>query len=257
MPVFPLYEGAFTVDDSKKFIPFTAGLDDLKNRPASLLVDIVPFLIKLKNDLIIIDPGLGHITESGEYQIQLNISNAGFSAGAITKVLISHLHKDHAGGIAYSTESGYQLMFPNAEYFVQQAEMDFALQKTSNSYEQEKLKFLLQSKNLTFLKGDGNINNEIKYEVINGHTPYHQSFLISDGVTHYYYAGDVLPQPQQLQRKFIAKYDYDGKAASVKRIEIGKAAAQNHWQLLFFHWGALSVGSVTYENGIFKVTKIL
>jgi glyoxylase-like metal-dependent hydrolase (beta-lactamase superfamily II) len=257
MPVFPLYEGTFTVDNSKKFIPFREGFDDLKYRPASLLVDIVPFLIKTKNDLIVIDPGLGHITESGEYQIRLNISNVGFSADAVTKVLISHLHKDHAGGIAYNTEKGYQLMFPNAEYFVQQAEMDFALQKTSNSYEQEKLKFLLSSKNLTFLKGDGTINNDIKYEVIDGHTPYHQAFLISDGVIQYYYAGDVLPQPQQLQRKFIAKYDYDGKAAADKRIEIGKAAAQHHWQLLFFHWGVLSVGSVTYENGIFKVTKIL
>ena len=257
MPVFPLHEGTFTVDDSKKFIPFTEGLDDIKDRPASLLVDIVPFLIKTKNDLIVIDPGLGHITDSGEYQVRLNISNAGFSPDSVTKVLLSHLHKDHAGGIAYGIESNYQLMFPNAEYFAQQAELDFALQKTSNSYEQEKLKFLLSTKNLTFLKGDGNITNEIHYEVINGHTPFHQAFLISDGVNKYYYAGDVLPQPQQLQRKFIAKYDYDSKAAAEKRIEIGKAAAQNNWQLLFFHWSALSIGSVTYENGMFKVNKIL
>lgn len=257
MPVFPLYEGTFTVDDSKKFILFTEGLDDLKNRPASLLVDIVPFLVQTKNDLIVIDPGLGHTLENGNYQIHQNINNVGFSSNAVTKVLLSHLHIDHAGGVAYESGNEYHLMFPNAEYFIQQGEMDFALQKNSNSYEQEKLKFLLSTKNLTFLKGDGNINNEIHYEVINGHTPFHQAFLISDGEKKYYYAGDVLPQPQQLQRRFIAKYDYDGKAAADKRIEIGKAAAKNNWQLLFFHWGTLSVGTVMYENGIFKVIKIL
>jgi len=257
MPVFPLYEGTFTVDDSKKFIPFKEGVDDIKNRPASLLVDIVPFLIKTKNDLIIIDPGLGHIMDSGEYQVHENISNAGFSADAVTKVLLSHLHKDHAGGVSYKEGDDYKLMFPNAEYFVQQGEMDNALHKTSNSFELEKLKFLLSSKNLTFLKGDGNINADIHYEVINGHTLYHQAFLITDGAIKYYYGGDVLPQPQQLQRKFIAKYDYNGKAAAEKRIEIGKAAAQNDWRVLFFHSGNLSVGTVSYADGHFKVNKIL
>src|SRR5438552_5354192 len=117
--VFPLSEGTYTVDDSKKFIPFDSSKDKLENRPASLIVDIVPFLAKTKNDLIIIDPGLGLESENGDFQIHENIRHRGFSSDEVTIVLLSHLHKDHAGGICYGSNQAYNLMFPKATYFCQ------------------------------------------------------------------------------------------------------------------------------------------
>src|SRR5438045_2535641 len=101
--VYPLSEGRFTVDASKVFIPFDESKDELADRPASLVVDIVPFLIKTKNDLVVIDPGLGFLASESStgYQIEKNIRQHGFSLGEVTMVLLSHLHKDHAGGISF------------------------------------------------------------------------------------------------------------------------------------------------------------
>src|SRR6476661_5364441 len=109
--VFPLPEGTYTVDSSKKFIPFDASKDKVENRPASLLVDIVPFLIKTKSDLIVVDPGLGFSkkgsvleeSQHADFQIYENIRRFGFSPDNISMVLLSHLHKDHADGICYNT----------------------------------------------------------------------------------------------------------------------------------------------------------
>src|SRR6476620_2869000 len=102
--VYPLTEGTFSVDDSKVFIPFEAGKDDIKDRPASLLVDIVPFLVQTKKDLVVIDPGLGMLSPNGEYDIYENIAGKGFKAEDVSIVLLSHLHKDHASGICYGKE---------------------------------------------------------------------------------------------------------------------------------------------------------
>lgn len=258
MPAFPLREGAFTVDDSKVFFPFDLEQDDVQNRTqGSLLVDIVPFLIQTKSDLIIIDPGLGFQLPNGEWQIHENIRNHGFDPGDITKVLLSHLHKDHAGGVAFSEGASFQLMFPEAKYFLQQGEADYAFSKsTSSSYEQDKLHFLIQQSNCVFLTGNGNISEEVKFEMTGGHTPFHQVFFINNEKEKFLYGGDVLPQSSQLIRKFVAKYDFDGKLSAEKRLELGKRAAEENRTVLFFHDTKISMAKVEWNGKQFSINSV-
>jgi glyoxylase-like metal-dependent hydrolase (beta-lactamase superfamily II) len=99
MKIFPLSEGSFTIDKTKVFVPFNNDTDDLQNRATgSLLVEVQPFVIVTSKDVLLIDTGLGF--EVGEeLQIHKNLKDAGIQPSSITKVLMSHLHKDHAGGI--------------------------------------------------------------------------------------------------------------------------------------------------------------
>ena len=54
MKIIPLYEGSFTIDHTKIFLPFEPAKDDLQQRPrGSLLVEIQPFLVETKKDLIL------------------------------------------------------------------------------------------------------------------------------------------------------------------------------------------------------------
>jgi len=256
MPAFPLHEGAFTVDGSKVFFPFDLQQDDFQKRTqGSLLVDIVPFLIQTKNDLTVIDPGLGFQLPDGEWQIHENIRNYGFDARDVTRVLLSHLHKDHAGGVAFSKGNSFELMFPDAKYFLQQGEADYAFSKTTSaSYEQDKLHFLVQQPNCVFLTGNGNISEEIKFEITGGHTPFHQAFFIDSEKEKFLFGGDALPQSSQLIRKFIAKYDYDGKLAAEKRIELGKRAAEEKRTVLFFHDTKISMAKVGWNGKQFSIS---
>lgn len=252
--VCPLFEGTFTVDESKKFIPFNSSKDKLDDRPASLLVDIVPFLIKTNDDLIIIDPGLGLPSDSGNFYIDGSIRSHGFSPDEITMVLLSHLHKDHAGGVCYGKDRAFNLMFPTASYFCQQKELEYAFtKKNSPSYEFEKLEFLQHSPNLKLLTGDGDINSNIHYEISGGHTPYHQVFFLNSSNEIFFYGGDVLPQSSQIIRRFIAKYDYDGKKSTELRQQYAHRGAQENWTFLFFHDGKKPIAHVREKNNRFEI----
>ena len=60
MKIIPLSEGSFTVDQSKKFIPFQLDKDDLQERTkGSLLVEIQPFAVITSKDILLLDTGLG------------------------------------------------------------------------------------------------------------------------------------------------------------------------------------------------------
>ena len=49
MKIIPLSEGAFTIDQTKVFVPFDVEKDNLQERPrGSLLVEIQPFLVVTK-----------------------------------------------------------------------------------------------------------------------------------------------------------------------------------------------------------------
>lgn len=253
----PLSEGTYTVDITKNFIPFNRQSDRMNERPASLLVDIVPFLIQTKNDLVIIDPGLGLTSPAGEFMIIENLMRFGFNANDVTMVLLSHLHKDHAGGICYGKNQSFNLMFPKADYYCQEKEMEYAFSKQgSSSFDLDKLDYLRHTSNLKWLNGNGRLNNEIQYEVSGGHTPYHQVFYWKENDHPCFYGGDVLPQPSQIIRRFMAKYDFEGKKSAALRQEWAHAAAANRWILLFFHDAQTPMARVTEHGNRFHIGSV-
>ncbi len=72
----------------------------LQNRPTgSLLVEIQPFVVITSRDILLLDTGLGFSSDD-KLQIYNNLEKNGINYLQITKVLLSHLHKDHAGGIS-------------------------------------------------------------------------------------------------------------------------------------------------------------
>jgi len=90
MQTIPLSEGAFTIDKTKRFIPFDLGKDDLQQRPTgSLLVEIQPFAVITSEDILVLDTGLG-FEQDGVLQIHRNLQKAGIDPARVTKVLMSH-----------------------------------------------------------------------------------------------------------------------------------------------------------------------
>src|SRR5258705_2638513 len=98
MKIIPLSEGTFTVDKTKLFIPFDEVNDSLQQRSAgSLLVEIQPFAVITSKDILLLDTGLGFSNKEKQMQIHGNLAKEGTNSSNITKVLLTHLHKDHAG----------------------------------------------------------------------------------------------------------------------------------------------------------------
>ncbi len=237
--VYPLSEGTYTIAGDHIFVPFDVETDNIRDRPASLLVEIQPFLVVTDTDKIIIDPGLGLSLADGRLHIYHLLERYGVQPEEITKVLLSHLHLDHAGGVVQQViENGrwtWVPSFPKATYYWQEAEWEYAFQKGNPSYPLERLEAMRAKATHHVLKGESRIDHYIEASICGGHTPSHQYFLIHTKKEKYFYGGDVVPQFSQMQRKFVAKYDFDGKRSAELRIMFTERAILENWACMFFH----------------------
>lgn len=237
MKIIPLSEGAFTIDKTKLFVPFDKSNDDLQQRAVgSLLVEVQPFVLVTSEDVLLLDTGLG-FEQDGVLQLHHNLMNAGINPSEITKVLMTHLHKDHAGGISKKNQASgkLELAFPQATYYIQQQELGFALEKGLPSYIPEELQCLQNASNVELLQGNGVLNGYIKYEVTGAHSPYHQVFWIADAGEKVFFGGDDAPQLGQMKNRFIAKYDFDGKKCMELRQQWWQQGEADNWTYLFYH----------------------
>ncbi|MEI9945703.1 MAG: MBL fold metallo-hydrolase [Chitinophagaceae bacterium] len=236
MKIIPLSEGTFTVDKTKIFVPFDKTADALQARSSgSLLVEIQPFIIITSKDILLLDTGLGFADSDGKMQLHKNLADAGINPSDITKVLISHLHKDHSGGISLNTNHD-ELSFPQATYYVQERELNFALEKGSASFITEDFEVLKKNNQVVLLNDDeGIINGYIHYQLTGAHSPYHQVFWIKENDEIIFFGGDDAPQLQQMKHRFAAKYDFDGKKAMELRREWWEQGEKEGWTFLFYH----------------------
>ena len=238
MKVIPLSEGSFTIDKSKLFVPFNEDTDVLQQRPAgSLLVEVQPFVLITSEDVLLLDTGLGFTGENGVLQLHDNLMKANINPAEITKVLLSHLHKDHAGGAGLESNNNEERTpaFPQATYYLQKKELEFAFEKGFPSFITKELEFLKNDMKLELLDGNGVINGYIRYEVTAAHSPFHQVFTIVDAGETIFFGADDAPQLHQMKTRFIAKYDYDGKKCMELRRQWWEKGQREHWRFLFYH----------------------
>lgn len=236
MKIIPLSEGSFTVDKTKVFVPFDADDHTLNERPVgSLLVEIQPFVVVTSKDILLLDTGMG-VVKDGKLQIHQNMADNGIKPSQVTKVLMSHLHKDHAGGVSVRDKLGhYSLTFPNARYYVQQAELDFAFEKGFPSFMVDEIEILQNNSKVEILDGNGVIDGYIKYEVTGGHSPFHQVFWVEEDGETIFFGGDEAPDLGQMRRSVVAKYDHDGRRANDLRRQWWEQGQQEKWTFLFYH----------------------
>jgi glyoxylase-like metal-dependent hydrolase (beta-lactamase superfamily II) len=235
MNIFPLKEGLFTVTKTKDFERIA--LEEVETADKGLLkMAVCPFLIQLPNDLILLDAGLG-FSEIGKTVIVKLIEEAGFKANEVTKVLLSHLHKDHVDGLGYMENDNFVQNFPDAEIYIQQNELQYALNEIgSHSFNQEILEVIAELPNLVLLtENSGAISEFISYEVTGGHTPFHQAFWIKEDNHITFYGADDLPQRNYLKLHIAYKSDYDGKIAMENRQKWEQQAKDENWTVLFYH----------------------
>ena len=256
MEVFSLYEGSYSVDTTKKFIPFDPAIHNKKDRPGSLFIHIHPFLIQAGKDLILLDTGLGQI-ENGELILHKHLKVHGFDPNDVTVVLISHLHKDHASGMTYNENGEIKLSFPNAEYVIQRGEWEAVFsQPDSDSYSTDNLDVLQRSGNLNLVEGSGKLNEFINYELSGGHTEYHQVFILEWEAQKVFFGGDEWPEQTQILRKFAAKYDFNGKKAMELRDEYAQRAAAKGWTCLFYHDGKRAQAKIEIKGDTYSISRI-
>jgi glyoxylase-like metal-dependent hydrolase (beta-lactamase superfamily II) len=234
MKIIPLKEGNFSTSKTKDFTLLTEeNFDTVKG----IKMSVTPFLIITEKDIILLDAGIGWKNENGKTVISELLEKENIHPNQVTKVLLSHLHKDHIENTITRAENGFEATFPNAEIYIQKRELGFAMENQGNySFDFDTLEKLIELDNIVWMDDDkGNITDEISFEVVGGHTPFMQVFWIKENNETVFYGADNLPQEQYLKYHLAYKSDFDGRKAMELRIKWQKEAIENHWKVLLYH----------------------
>ena len=169
---------------------------------------------------ILIDTGIGNkhsekfkknyeLSDSYDLLIQ-SLSNLNIKPEEITDVILTHLHFDHCGGNTYFENGKLKLTFPNAKYYVQKTQFEWAKnpsEKDRGSYLPEDYMPLLEAGNLVLLDGDVDLFPNISLYKVNGHTYGMQLVGIYDEKIKLLYAADLIPIASHIHLPFIMSFD--------------------------------------------------
>ncbi|WP_426478613.1 MBL fold metallo-hydrolase [Chryseobacterium sp. CBSDS_008] len=234
MKIIPLKEGNFSASKTKDFTLLT---EENFDNIGGIKMSVQPFLIITENDYIFLDAGIGWKNDSGKTVVSEILERENILPEQITKLLLSHLHKDHIEGAVKLTENGFEATFPKAQIYIQKRELDFAMEKKGNpSFDFGMLEKLIQLPNIIWMNEDeGEITDEISYEVVGGHTPFMQVFWIRENGETVFYGADDLPQASYIKYHLAYKSDFDGRKAMQLRLKWEKEAKENRWKVLLYH----------------------
>lgn len=203
-----------------------------------------PTLVNTGAELILFDTGF-----SGE-SISGLLSDAGYSADAVTKVVITHAHGDHIGGMTMEDGSP---TFANAAFYTGRAEFDAMTGTGNEGFDAKVAPFAEQ---MTFLEDGGAPASGITAMAMFGHTPGHMGYMIESN-------GRQLVLTADLANHYVwslgypdweVRFDRDKAAAAASRRRVLGMLAADKLAMLGYHMPFPGVGYVETRDDGFRYT---
>jgi glyoxylase-like metal-dependent hydrolase (beta-lactamase superfamily II) len=185
---------------------------------------------------------------------------AGIAPDDVAFVLNTHLHFDHAGGNTRRTpDDAIVPSFPNARYVVQRGEYDFAThpnERTAGSYFARNYVPIHEAGLYDYVEGEREILPGIRLLPTPGHVPFHQSILLESDGERALFVADLIPTTAHLPLPWIMGYDVEPLVTLETKRRILRAAADEHWVLIFEHDASVAWGTVVEEGKGFKLQEL-
>jgi glyoxylase-like metal-dependent hydrolase (beta-lactamase superfamily II) len=219
-------------------------------------------LIRHGGDLILIDTGAGGNFQPSDGRLAENLSSIGVDPASITKVVFTHIHPDHSGG---TTRADGSLLFPNAQYYVNEAEWSFWTDPDYEAKMPEPLHAFARGAQrdlsavkdrLTMVKPGGEIVSGMNVVSTRGHTPGHISLELA-GAGNLLIAGDVIPNNivSFENPRWHFGFDTEPDVALTNRAAMLDKAANEKLRMLGYHWTYPGVGYVERNGAAYRFVR--
>ena len=219
--------------------------------------------IETASERILIETGIGEkwsakhsamygITRERSFADSL-LATTGFGPEAITIVINTHLHFDHAGGnTILNDQSNPVPAFPNARYFFSRAEYEHAEQPSERdraSYLPENWRPAYENGQVELKAADYEVVPGLSMETHPGHNRSMQCWRLERGGQTLFGFADLVPMRAHVQFPWIMGYDlFPVDTLEVKKRLLPQAAREG-WRCLFYHDPDEAVCKLIEEDG--------
>lgn len=206
-------------------------------------------LIQDGERLILVDTGIGdkqdqklmrHYYLHGDDSTDKSLAAQGFSREDITDVYLSHLHLDHAGGAVRIINGEYVPAFPNAKYWTNASQWEWAM----NPNEREKASFLKE--NLLPLKENGVLHfvdpdnrdqfpRSLSTRISSGHTESMMIPVLQYNQRTVVFVADLIPTVAHIPVPYVPGYDVNPVQTMKEKADFLTEAFENEYVLFFGH----------------------
>ncbi|HRQ79007.1 MAG TPA: MBL fold metallo-hydrolase [Gemmatimonadaceae bacterium] len=200
--------------------------------------------------------GIENTVPGHRTMLEAALAAAGFAPEDVRVVINTHLHFDHAGGNTSRDEEGAIVpSFPNARYLVHGREMHYAThtnERTAASYFARNWDVLGERGQLELVEHGVELLPGVQMRHTPGHTPWHQSIVLTSAGETAVFLGDVCPTAAHVPLPWIMGYDVEPLVTLESKRALWQDAAAGSWLVVFEHdaveaWGRVRVGGKGYE----------
>ena len=199
--------------------------------------------------LLLVDTGLGDLASGARFRERYGISDPawrllaelaalGVAPEAVTHVVLTHLHFDHAGGAVRGCGGAARATFPAARYLVHGGELAYARspdRRSQASYRAGNWEPLATAGVLETVAGETEVIPGVWLRDAPGHTDHHQVVTVSGGGRTVLFAADLFPFAGHLKPHYVPALDVDPRLTMATRQRYLERLAAEGWLLLFQH----------------------
>ena len=222
-----------------------------------VVLNVGSFLLRSDGKTILVDTGLGQnpqgLRDAAWGRLLKDMKEKGLSPGEVDMVAITHLHQDHVGWNIVGEGDGRRPTFPNARYWVPQADWRVYTRRagmSAFSYIRDQVLPLEELGVLELMDGERALTYELTALPTPGHTPGHTSFVVSSQGQRAVVLGDVTHMPAQVhETDWSPRADTDPDLSRSTRRELMERADQEDAMLISGHFPAPGYGRLVRLHG--------
>ncbi|TWV98691.1 MBL fold metallo-hydrolase [Chitinophaga pinensis] len=218
-------------------------------------------LVRKEKEVILIDTGAGFGFGPDSGWLPLSLKDAGISTDEVTKIVITHAHPDHIGGL-FSKDG--QLVFPQAQVYMSATEHrfwmsdkpDFSKSKFSNKALLAKI-LVSTKQTLTALKDRLHFFDDketlfgcVRLQAAPGHTPGHTLVRVFSGNEEIVHIADLIHSDVLLfpHPEWGFDGDTDFTLAATTRRTVLESLAKDRTMVFSYHLPWPGIGHVTKKD---------